>query len=423
MPASGWVRGGAWALASLGLGLGLGAVRMVLVARLIGAAQMGTAGVALLVVTTLEALTSMGTEVALVTRRGRVEEDLDPAFTLELLRGAVLSAVALAAAPLAAQLLSTPAATPLIRALALLPLLRALANPAAALLVRGAEFRRLFWWGVPEAVAGVAVGMAVAVVRRDAWALVAAALAMQLVGTCLSYALVPYRPRLRLRGRGVRRLLHYGGALNRTRVLIFLSLNLDNMLVGRFLGPAALGLYQVAFRVAEIPAVTTTLAAARVALPMFGPLRASPRALTRRYLAVVGAVCAAVCVFAALALLLGEPGVRWMLGPEWTRMVPALQILALAMVFRGVMQISDQLFSALSRPRLSVPVQSVRLGVLALALYPLLRWDGLRGVAAAVLLAHAGGALAAAGGAFLLLTRLRGGSMERPGKGKRWPNG
>lgn len=404
MPASGWARGGAWALASLGVALGLGAVRMVLVARLIGAAQMGTAGVALLVVTTLEALTSMGTEVALVTRRGRVEEDLDPAFTLELLRGAALGALALAAAPLAAQLLSTPGATPLIRVLALLPLLRGLANPAAALLVRGGRFQRLFWWGVPEAVAGMVVGVAVAVVRRDAWALVASALAMQVVGTGLSYAMVPYRPRLRLRGRGVRRLLHYGGAMNRTRILTFLSLNLDNMLVGRFLGPAALGLYQVAFRVAEIPAVTLTRAAARVALPMFGSLRGDPRALTRRYLAVVGSVGAALCVCAAFVLLLGERGVRWMLGPDWTRMVPALQLLSLAMVFRTVMQISDQLFGALSRPRLSVPVQGVRFAVLAIALYPLLRWDGLRGVATAVLLAHAGGALVAACAAFLLLT-------------------
>lgn len=415
MPASGWMRGGAWALASLVLALGLGAVRMVLVARLIGAAQMGTAGVALLVLTTLEALTSVGTEVALVTRRGRVEDDLDLAFTLELLRGAALSAVALAAAPLAARFLSTPGATPLVRVLALLPLLRGLANPAAALLVRRAEFRRLFWWGVPEAVAGVAVGIGVAVIRRDAWALVASALAMQGVGTALSYAMVRHRPRLRLRGRGMRRLLHYGGALNRTRILTFLSLNLDNVLVGRFLGPTALGLYQVAFRVAEIPSVTLTRAAGRVALPMLGLLRGSPRALTRRYLAAVGGVCAAVGVFAALALLVGRPGVRWMLGPEWTRMVPALQLLALAMVFRAVMQITDQLFNALSRPRLSVPVQGVRFGLLAVALYPLLRWDGLRGVAAAVLLAHAGGALVAAGGAFVLL---RGSARLRlPGGG------
>jgi O-antigen/teichoic acid export membrane protein len=395
------------------MALGLGAVRVVLVARLIGAAQMGTAGVALLVLSTLDALSTMGTETALVTRRGKVERDLDPVFTLELLRGAAISAVALAAAPLAAHLLSTPGATPLIRALALLPLLRGLANPAAALLVRGAEFRRLFWWGVPEAVTGLAVAVAVAVLRRDAWALVASALAMQGVGTVLSYAMVRHRPRLRLRGRGVRRLLHYGSVLNRARLLMFLSLSLDNMLVGRFLGPAALGLYQVAFRIAEIPAVSITRAAARVALPSFGPLRGTPRALARRYLKIVGAVCSAACVFAALALLLGEWVVLGLLGPEWTRMVPALQLLALAMVFRAVMQISDQLFNALSRPRLSLPVQAVRFGVLAVALYPMLRWDGLRGVAAAVLLAHVAGALVASCAAFLLLTSSAGSGRLR----------
>jgi hypothetical protein len=48
-------------------------------------------------------------------------------------------------------------------------------------------------------------------------------------------------------------------------------------------------------------------------------------------------------------------------------------------------------------------VQAVRFAVLAVALYPLLRWDGLRGVATAVLLAHAAGALVAAWGAYTLL--------------------
>lgn len=412
MPASGGARGGAWALASLGVALALGAVRTVLVARLIGATQMGTAGVALLVLATLDALATVGTETALVTRRGRAEDDLDPAFTLELLRGAAVSAVAMAGAPLAAHLLSTPGATPLIRALALLPLLRGLANPAVALLVRRAEFRRLFWWGVPETAVGVAVAVGVAALRRDAWALVASALAAQLAGTCISYAVVRYRPRLRLRGRGVRRLLHYGRALNRGRTLAFLSLNVDNMLVGRFLGPAALGLYQVAFRIAEIPAVTITRAAARVALPSFVPLRGDAGALRRRYLRVVGGVCLAGLAFAALALLLGERAVLALLGPEWTPMVPVLQLLSLAMVFRGVMQISDQLFHALSRPRTTVPVQVVRFAVLALALYPLLRWDGVRGVAAAVLLAHAAGALTAAGAAYLLLRP----GPRRPGR-------
>ncbi|HYJ80778.1 MAG TPA: oligosaccharide flippase family protein, partial [Longimicrobiaceae bacterium] len=310
--------------------------------------------------------------------------ELDPAFTLQLLRGLLVAAALWAAAPPVASFFATPGAVPVIRALGLVAVLRGLANPAVALAVRRIEFARVFWWSVPEGLASFTLAVGVALIRRDVWALVAAALGMQLVAAVASYALVPRRPRLTLRGG--RRLLRFGGWVSGARTLMFLSVNADNAVVGRFLGTSALGIYQLAFRVSELAVVTVARAAGQVALPALSRLRTAAER-GREWGAVLRPVLAACCAYAVAVCLLGGPLLERLLGPEWRAAVPALRILAVAMVFRAVVVVASELFNAAGRPHLALQVNALRLVVMLAAIYPLMQAFGLPGVALAVLLA------------------------------------
>jgi len=385
--------GGSWALLSLLVTLVTGAGRSLVAARLIGVREMGAMSVAMLVFATVEALTASAAETALVSHPGDAEADLDPAFTLRVGQGILMAGLLWASAPFVGRFFAAPDVPPLVRALALVPLLRGFSNPAALLLVRRIEFRRLFWWALPEAVVGIALVVAVGLLRRDAWALVAALVGSQVVSTTVSYAMAPRVPRLVLRGAGLARLLHYGRWIQGTRVLMFVGLYLDNLLVGKLLGPSALGIYQVSFRVGEIPVTTVGRAASQVMLPVLTRLRRRPDRLRREYLATFRLVLALSAAF-ALALVLGvRPAVARLLGPEWLPAVPVMQFLAVAMVFRIVMTMATQLFYAIGRLRLVFAVNAVRVAVLALAIYPLLRGFGTSGVAVSVLLSCLAGAV------------------------------
>ncbi|HVG46087.1 MAG TPA: oligosaccharide flippase family protein [Longimicrobium sp.] len=383
--------GGGWALATLAVGLGLGIARTLVVARLLGAREMGVMGMALLTVGMVEAFTTTGLESALVSQPGDVRDDLDSAFAISAVRGVLITVLLWAAAPLAAAAFGTPEAAPVIRAVALTALLRSLANPAAPLLVKGIEFRRLFWWSLPGAVAGFALAVGVARVRPDVWALVAGAVGAEAVATAASYAMLPHRPGLGVRREGVRRLLHYGKWVSGARVLAWVSLSADNAVVGRFLGAGALGLYQVAFRVGELAVVTVTHAVVRVALPALAQLRASGQ-LARGFRAALGVALAANCAFAAGVLLWGGPLLARLLGPAWLPAVPVLRILVVAMVFRSVVAICGGLFEAVRRPSITARVNAVRLAVMLATIFPLMHRFGMEGVAGSVLLASAAAA-------------------------------
>jgi O-antigen/teichoic acid export membrane protein len=380
------------------LSTGLGAARTFVVAPLLGPGQIGVAAAALLVVATVEAVTNTGVDTALVSHPGRVEDDLDAAFTLQAVRGAVVAALVWGTAPLVVWFFGLPQVGGMVRMLALAPLARGLANPAVSLLVRRLEFRRLFWWGVPEAVTGLALAVGLARARRDAWALVVAAIGAQVVATIASYGALPRVPRLVFGGRGLRRLFRYGRWVGGARLLMFVSLQADKFLVGRLLGPTALGIYQLAFRVAELPAGSVARAASQVALPALGELRRHPEQLRRRYRRLLRAVVAVHVVFAVAVLLLAPSAVR-LLGAAWRPTAPVVQILAVAMVFRAVLVVSSELLNAVGHPRAMLHAHLVRASVLLLTAYPLLRALGVPGIAVAVLLSSAAGAVGTLRGA------------------------
>lgn len=382
-----------WVLLSLSLALVTGVGRALIAARLIGVREMGVMAIALLVLAAAEALAASATDTALVTHPGDVEADLPPAFTIGAVQGVVVSGLLWVGAPGVGRFFELPDVTPLIRALALVPLLRGLSNPAALLLVRRLEFRRLFWWTLPEAAVGTLLVIAVGVVRHDAWAMVAALVGSQAVSTAVSYVLSPHVPRMAFRGPGFERLLHYGRWIQGTRVLMFLGLYLDNLLVGKLLGASALGIYQVSFRVGEIPVVTVGRAAAQVLLPTLTRMLRRPSRLRQAYLSTFRLVVVLSATFALGLMVVIRPAVTRLLGPEWLPAVPVIQILAVATVFRMVMIMANQLFYAIGRPRTVFAVNAVRVAVLALTIYPLLRLFGPPGVALSVLLSCAASAL------------------------------
>ena len=213
---------------------------------------------------TLDAITVVSAEAALVSHQGDAEGDLDAAFTLTAIHGIILAALVWLAAPFVAQFFKVASAEGLTRGLAIVPLLRGFANPGAALLVKRMEFRRLFWWGIPENLVALAVVVVVGSITHDAWSLVAAAVAAQAVAVVTSYAMWPRRPRVTFSSASFARLFTFAKWIQGTRVLMFIGLNLDNFVVGKFLGASALGIYQVAFRLGELPVATLGRAAARV---------------------------------------------------------------------------------------------------------------------------------------------------------------
>lgn len=384
---------GSWAVLARLMGGTGRTIRSLVLARLLAPADFGVTALALVAIDTLDACTTTGLETALVQRREQRPDHVDRVFTIQLIRGTLMGIAIWSFAGACAVALDEPRLGPVMRWLAVTPILRSLSNPGTIILVQNLNFRRLFVWDTAETIAALAAGIGVALWRADATALVAASLAGQAVRSALSWSIVPLRARVRRDLHKSAGLFHFGRWVLLANILMMVNVHGEQLVVGALIGAGALGIYQMAARLAELPIVLLAHPALQVFFPALSGITDDRRAFGNLWLSLVGAITAASLAWMALVIPLASTLVPLIFGARWAPAAPILQVAAVTGVFRAIVVVGQPAFYALGRPDLHVRVNAVRLASVAILLPFAAPAFGLVGIALAVLCGTACAAL------------------------------
>jgi hypothetical protein len=124
-------------------------------------------------------------------------------------------------------------------------------------------------------VLGVLVSTVVAVAMAAKgfgyWSLVVSAIVYAAANTTMMWLVVPWRPGLPRRNAGVASMLKFGGTVTLNSLVVYVAYNLDKVLLGRFWGADALGLYTRASQLINIPTAQLNAAIGGVAFSALSP--------------------------------------------------------------------------------------------------------------------------------------------------------
>lgn len=216
--------------------------RAFLLARLVAPDDWGLMGIALLVVELITSFSQTGITSALIQTKGRLEkEQFNTAWTIEAIRGLILTLIVVLAAPIAGSLFQNPEATSLLRVMGFGLAIKGLANTAVVDFDRDLEFQRRFVYRTLPHLVEFIVAIALAVALRNAWALVFGWLASVATYTVSSFLVHGHRPRLRFVPREAREMLAFGKWIFGSRLLSYGLRHLDDIVVARLGGAASLG--------------------------------------------------------------------------------------------------------------------------------------------------------------------------------------
>jgi PST family polysaccharide transporter len=125
-------------------------------------------------------------------------------------------------------------------------------------------------------------------------------------------------------------LLGFGANLTGFSFVNYFAQNMDNLLVGRFLGSAALGFYNLAFNLLVLPASSISDVVGRVMFPTLSVIQ-HDKQLVRKAYVTANRYIAAVSFPLMIWVLVAAPQlVRVVYGPKWISVIPLIQIFALA---------------------------------------------------------------------------------------------
>lgn len=345
-------RGVAWAFLATAAGRLISLLGLALLARLLAPEDFGLLAFALLYITYAETIGDLGTGMALVYWPSRTEDAAQVTLLVNLVLGVAHFAVTLLAAPAVAAFFGNPNGEAILRALAWSFPLKALGATHDALCQKGLHFRARM--GPEVGLAAVKASVAVALARTGfgVWSLVWGQLAGLLAWTVLLWIVVPWRPQWRWPTDLLRPLLAYGRGIVAVNVLAAVTHHADLVVVGRMLGAAALGFYQMAYKVPEMTITVLLWVTSRVLFPAFSRLQAEGRGLGEAYLTALRYV-GLLTVPAAVGLaFLAEPVVIILFGEAWKPSVPILRALAAYAGLRSLSTPAGDILKAMGRPGL-----------------------------------------------------------------------
>lgn len=387
----------------VGVGKAAGAVLRLLVlvvlARLLSPGDFGVMSAALIVIGLALIFSQLGLGPAIVQRAKLETRHLQTAFTASVALGVALGGLVWWSAPATARFFTDVAGLePVLRALAWLFPLGGLSVVAASLLQRELRFRLLATVDVVTFAVGYGVvGVTLAALGFGVWALVWAQLAQSALNSAILLAARPPRLRALPDRRALAELLYFGGGVTAAKVAHYVALQADNVLVGRWLGAEALGLYGRAREFAAAPAQLLGEGLDRVLFPAMAQVQADTRRLAPAFRRGVALIALVMLPLSGVLFVLAPELIAVILGPQWLRVIAPFQILALGMFLQTSYRISD----ALARATGAVYSRAWRQVAFA-ALVGLGAWVGsdwgIAGVAA--------GMLAALAANFLLMAQL-----------------
>lgn len=336
-------RAAAWAFLSATGKRVLTLVGLTLLARVLAPHDFGLLGFAMVYLTFVEVIGDFGTGAALVYWPERREDAAQTTFVVNVMAGIFWCVLSFALAPYIAHFFHEPSGATVLRALSFTTIVKFLGNTHDALAQKDLRFQAR---AVPElALTGVraVVSLVLAYMGFGVWSLVWGHVAGIVSWTLLLWLVVPWRPERRIPRDLLSPMLRYGRSIVAVHLLAALMFDIDVVMVGRFLGVTALGLYQMAARVPDSSVMVLIWVAGQALFPALSQLHAEGADVKGAYLVATRCV-ASLTLPASLGLFfLARPIMLSFFGPKWEAAAPILSILALYVGFRAVDEVGNVL--------------------------------------------------------------------------------
>jgi O-antigen/teichoic acid export membrane protein len=345
-------QGLAWKMLTQLVGQGTRTAVGIILAHLLTPSEVGLAGMAVVFGGLAAIFTDLSLGTAIIQRPTITEDDRSTAFWTTLAAGVALTTGGILVAPLVGDFFSNSDVVPLFAATCLGFSLSAISVTQISLLTREMNFRSLELREIVATLAAAVVAVVVAVLGFGAWAIVTQSLAYLAISGVLLWTFSPWRPRFTYSMESLRTLGSFGGKTLISRVLSYLNLNADNLLVGRYLGSKSLGIYALAYNVMFLPLGRITQPIQQVLFAAFVRLQHDPLRLGQAWLRgnrIVSAI--AVPAFIGMAVVAPE-FVPVVLGSRWSQVVPVLQLLSLAGVAQSYQSLNWSVLQAMGKPGL-----------------------------------------------------------------------
>ena len=335
----------------------------VVLARILDPRDFGLYALTFVAIDSLGAFKNLGLDAAIVQRQDRIDEAADTAFIVQPIIAGVTYLLLALASPWIAHALNHPELARPIQMLGLILLVMSFGNVPAALIQK----RMLFRMRTVSNLIGMMVYSVLAVVLAlrgaGVFSLISAYLARWIVCTTIQWFSLGWTPSWRFDWGLFKEMIRFSKYIVGTWTLAFLSMNIDRMVIGRWLGITQLGYYTLCMGLANLVAIQISARAYQVVFPAFSQVQRTPELIKSGFLKLIQYLLLAAIPMALLLYYLADDLLRAFYGPKWLVAAPILRVLAIFGIAETIRLGTDSALLGAGKQRLVFKLSLVHLAV------------------------------------------------------------
>lgn len=274
------------------------------------------------------------------------KRDHQTMFTLSLLMGLALALLLAGLSPYVGYFFHNPDLKSVARVMALAFPFATLGMVPRGLLQRDMKFRETAVVSIVAALCAGIIGIAMAFTGWGYWALVTQTLVNSLISSCSFMGLARFAPAFRWDIRVIKKIINYSGYLTLFSMINYWARNLDNLLIGKFIGSAPLGYYNRAYQLMMLPLSMLTSVITPVLHTVLAERQNDIPAMYKGYLNVIKMIGLISIPVMTYSVIMAPELIRVVWGSQWEQTIPIFAILGLNGMFQPIMSTTGTVFLA-----------------------------------------------------------------------------
>lgn len=317
--------------------------------RLLTPAEYGLLGMVTVAIGFLQVFKDMGLGSSIIQKQGISSEEQSTIFWLNVAIGVALTLLLLLTAPWIAGFFKEPQLTPLIRVMSLNFVIGSMAIVPDALIQKAIDFKSYFYRNLGTVVAGGLLGIGLAYKGFGVWALVGQSLLTTLAGLIISFRMVQWRPQYIFNKNSLKSHLRFSLPLLGDSSINYWVRNIDNLLVGKFLGAIPLGIYTRAYNLMLLPVRQISGTLTRVMFPSFAIIQHDIAKMWEQYSKIMSLIAMITFPLMAFLGIYAREIILIVYGRGWMEVVPLFKILSFLGAVQSIGVLSGSVYYATGR--------------------------------------------------------------------------
>ena len=366
---------------------GLQFVTLTVLARLLTPSDFGLMGMIMVVIGFMQTFADMGLSEAIIQRQDVAESHLSSFFWINVFLGMLLFVGIVAIKPFAVSYFKNPALSQYLIVAALIFLITPFGQIFTTLLKKELRFKTLSKIEMAGAVVSSASQIGLAGAHFGVFSLILGQLinSLLMVGSLFFIFRKTWLPRFHFNLTEIKSYFAFGAFQLGRRVVLYLSANVDYLIIGRFLGPEALGLYTLAYQLITFPVTKINPILTKVTFPAFSKIQHDHANMIKGYCKVLNYIALLSFPMLAGMAVVAPEFIRLVYGPPWEPAIRVVQIFCLVGIFKALGNPVGSIILAKGRADIGFYWNVFVVTMVSVAVMVGVHW-GITGVAVAILI-------------------------------------